>query len=113
MTLSLSGGLHLDGARSSSSSASLRGAQGQSQSDFAAAHLDRSGGHQICFKIMLMLLIPFLHKSNLQFCNLNVFAFCKLIFPDERMIIESFNSNVKTFCVRRESDGHHTLPDGV
>ena len=65
------------------------------------------------FKLMLMLLIPFLQKSNLQFCNLNVFAFCKLIFPDERMIIESFNSNVKTFYVRRESDGHHTFPDGV
>ena len=63
------------------------------------------GGIRFVFilKIMLMLLIPFLHKSNLQFCNLNVFAFCKLIFPDERMIIESFNSNVKTFCVTGES----------
>ena len=59
----------------------------------------------------------FCKKSNLQFCNLNVFAFCKLIFPDERMIIESFNSNckkVKTFfAARRESDAGDTFPDGV
>ena len=44
MTLSLSGGLHLDGARSSSSAPGFRRAQGQSQSDIATAHLDRLGG---------------------------------------------------------------------